>query len=67
MHVRLSMTVYDEQRELEIRSISSLLMLTSRERRQGKQDTCKHVRLSMTVYDIGGVKHEKNIKLHMGL
>lgn len=51
MHVRLSLTVYDEQRELEIRSISSLLMPTSRERRQGKQDTCLHVRLSMTVYD----------------
>ncbi len=50
MHVRLAMTIYDEQREREMRSISSLL-IHGRVRKRQSQDTCLHVRLAMTIYD----------------
>ena len=51
MHVRLTGAAYDEQRELEMRSILSLLIRKSRVRRWHRQTTCLHVRLTGAAYD----------------
>ena len=52
MHARQSLLLYDEQREREMRSISSLLTrAVSRVRKRQRRDVCMHARQSLLLYD----------------